>query len=369
MFVFSPNGDLYALTRGSSVLDFGALIVSASVLHSCIYLNFRHFTSFLAFKVHSHLGSHCVGAKVNGKQVTLRHLIQNGDTVEILTHNNQSPKREWLKYVRTSKAKSRIRSYLKQRERMHAIATGKRMIEQGMQKYSPDAGDAGKRDFQRKMSHLLTTFNSKDENALLAALGYGQISLESVMIAVFGFAVVKTNGNQNKREKDDSFILKSKGAIIADATRHQSSQNGIVVGQERNILLKFCKSCTPLMGEEIRGVVSQGNGVKVHRVGCQYLAETANERIVDVQWDKDMSNIRLRPVKLQVLCEDSPGVLANMSRTITSRGLNIGNVTLRKLRNGRGLARLEVMMGKVGELEDVMTSLKMEKGILSVSRR
>jgi len=347
VFVFSPKGELYALALGSSVLDF-------------------------AFKVHSDIGSHCVGAKVNGKLSPIKHLVKNGDTVEILTSNHQTPKREWLKYVRTSKAKDRIRSWLKSRQRESNIINGKNILEQGLIKYCPRGLDAGKKEYQRKMSHLLTTFKLKDETNLLRALGYGQITLKSIMAEVFGVAAVKTRGKQHKREKDDQLLLSAKSSIypyVSQQVTSNQNKNGIIVGQERNLLLNFCKSCNPLMGEKIRGVVSKGLGVKVHRHGCKYLLEADVERIVNVQWDENATNISPRPVRLQVLCEDSPGVLANMSRAITPLGINIGNVNLRRLANGRGLARLEVMLGNLEELEKVMAHLKKEEGILSVSRR
>lgn len=190
------------------------------------------------------------------------------------------------------------------------------------------------------------------------------------MTEVFGSAAVKTRGKRNKREKDDQLVLSAKHAAT-DVSQQSSSdigKSGIVVGQERNVLLKFCKNCSPLKGEEIRGVVSNGLGVVIHRLGCKYLVEAADERIVDVQWD-DASQVRPRPVLLQVLCEDTPGLLANISRAITSLSIKIGNVNMRRLSNGRGVARLEVMIGQLDELEKVMAHLTKEEGILSVSRR
>lgn len=321
---------------------------------------------FTAYKVHSAIGAHCVGAKVNGKQVTIKHLLRNGDSVEVFTQNCQNPKREWLRYCRSSKAKSRIRSYLKRLQRENSISVGKTMIEKGLKQYGGEV--AGKKEYQRKMGHLLTTFSLKDENALFTALGYGQITLDSVMENVFGSAVVKTRGRQCKGEKDDQFVLSAKRSAH-QGTSNQPTKTGIIVGQEKNILLNFCKSCNPLMGENIKGVVSQGLGVKVHRLGCRYLLEADGERIVDVHWDDRATEIKPRPVRIQVICEDNPGVLANMSRAITSLGINIGNVSLRKLSSGKGLARLEVMVGKLEELEKVITHLMNEEGILSVSRK
>ena len=245
------------------------------------------------------------------------------------------------------------------------------MIEQGLKKYSLNGVD-GKKEFQRKLSHLLTTFSLKDETHLCMALGYGQITLEAIMTEVFGSAAVKTRGRPNKRERDDEFVLAAKRGMSTSLTQQPSpgiNQSGIIVGQEKNIMLKFCRNCNPLMGEPIKGVVTQGRGVKVHRHGCKYLLEADDERIINVQWDEHATNVRQRPVRLKVLCEDTPGALANMSRAVSSLGINIGNVNLRKLSNGRGLARLEVMVGKLDELERVMAHLRKEEGILSVSRR
>jgi len=352
VLVFSPGGDLYALPRGSSVLDF-------------------------AFKVHSDLGYHCAGAKVNGKMVSLKHQIKNGDMIEILESIHQTPKREWLQYVRTSKAKNRIRAWLKRRQREHSIVVGKEMINRGLKEYNPRGDDAAARkEYSRKLDHVLTTFKLKDEKHLFTALGYGQISIKNVMTEVFGAAAIATRGHShsiNKKEKDDQFIIQSLENSSQSSNNPQftalSNLNGIIVGQERNIMLKFCKNCSPLEGEKIQGVISKGKGVKIHRLGCKYLLEADEKRIVDVRWDDEAINTSLRPVQLQVLCEDTPGVLANMSRAITTSGFNIGNVHLRKLSNGRGLARLEVMLKSLEDLENVIKRLRQEDGILEVTRR
>lgn len=254
MFVFSPNGDLFALARGSTVLDF-------------------------AYKVHTTLGSKCVGAKVNGKQVSIKRMLRNGDTIDIMTSKHQSPKREWLKFVRTSKARNRIKSYLKRQEREKSMQAGKDMIEKGLKRYSSRGGVDGKKEYQRKMSHLLTTFKLKDELHLLTALGDGQLTLENVMVEVFGSAAVKT---QRGKELDDEFALTKSDLYSGGSSTSDASKSGIVVGKERNILLKFCKNCNPLPGEEISGVVSNGLGVKIHRLGCKYIDAANEERIVDV---------------------------------------------------------------------------------------
>jgi len=295
VFVFSPNGDLFALARGSTVLDF-------------------------AFKVHTALGSQCVGAKVNGKQVSIKRMLRYGDTIDIMVSKHQSPKREWLNFVRTSKARNRIKSWLKRQEREKSMLAGKEMIDKGLKLYSSSGSD-GKKEYQRKMSHLLTTFKFKDEEHLFTALGDGQLTLESVMIEIFGSAAVKTRG---RKEVDDELALSTKSdAYQGDTSTPDTSKSGIVVGKERNIMLKFCKNCNPLPGEEISGVVSNGLGVKIHRHGCKYLNAADEERIlVDVRWDETALNTKPRPAKLEILCEENPGVLACITKCISSDGVS-----------------------------------------------
>eukprot|EP00970_Alexandrium_tamarense_P010285 scaffold2066_cov172-Alexandrium_tamarense.AAC.2 len=370
VFVFSPQGELYALARGSSVLDF-------------------------AFRVHSELGFQCSGAKVNGKHVSIKHLLNNGDTVEILTSSGQTPKRDWLQYVRTTKAKSRIRTFLKRTQRKQFISDGKASIERCLKMYSPRGVDFGRKLYQRKLDYLLTTHKLQNEEALFTALGYGQITIEGVATEVFGAAAVKTRGGKansiDKREQSTEALAPS---TVRSSSKLRSGI-GIVVGRERNFLQHFCKSCSPLYGESVRGVVTKGKGIKgmtvlacrhslvfsidisltiilhyntVHRLGCKHLLDSDEQRIVNIRWDDDPSLMTSRPVQLRVLMEDSPGTLSNLSRAITSVGFNIGNVNLKKLSNGEGSARIEVMLKNVEDLRNVVNKIQHEDGIISVTR-
>jgi GTP pyrophosphokinase len=317
-----------------------------------------------AYKVHSDLGARCTGAKVNGRIASMRYHLQNGDVVQIITSNTQTPKREWLQYVRTTKAKSRIRAWLKRHQKESSVIAGKKLLDEGLKKYSRGE-DVGKKDYQRKLEHLLTTFNLPSENHLFIALAHGQLSLKNVVSEIVGSAAISTTYNDkfdsSTRGETESQVLNKSHSVLSEA--------GIVVGRERNILLSFCRNCSPLLGDSIKGVITKGNGIKVHRTGCKYLTESDESRVVDVSWDESVRYIKLRPVQLQVVCADSPGVLANMSRAITVQGMNIGNVSLKKLKNGRGLARFDVMLGKLDDLEKVMVQLRQEEGVLSVSRQ
>lgn len=220
---------------------------------------------------------------------------------------------------------------------------GKAIIEQGLRKHSDDA----KKSYVKRLHHILSSFKVHDENELLINVGHGRITVESVINVLFGSPA------QNHNEKGDMIALQTienQNTRQTVATR-ASSKTGILVGKERNILLAFCKSCRPLYGEQIRGVVTKGKGVKVHRQNCEHILEADDRRIIEVKWDHDSLSVALKPVLLEVLCEDTPGVLTNICHAISSTNFSIESMNLRKLSKGRGLVRLEVMLRTADDME------------------
>eukprot|EP00521_Asterionellopsis_glacialis_P015968 CAMPEP_0195306238 /NCGR_PEP_ID=MMETSP0707-20130614/37096_1 /TAXON_ID=33640 /ORGANISM="Asterionellopsis glacialis, Strain CCMP134" /LENGTH=911 /DNA_ID=CAMNT_0040370449 /DNA_START=494 /DNA_END=3229 /DNA_ORIENTATION=- len=356
VFCFSPQGQLFALPQGSSVLDF-------------------------AYRVHSDLGNHCVGAKVNGKMVSLKYTFQNGDTVEIIQNSNQNPQREWLDFCRTSKAKSRIKSWLTAQQRDESIALGKSLLEKELKKYGSSMpsssssssrleGTTTKELYREKLDRVLSTFSLRDEPHLLAALAYGQISVGNVMDEIFGkHSRTCDHTGLSRDEMGDKLVLQTiQEKSQAPMAKPSPKTDGIVVGGERNMLINFCGNCSPLLGEEVKGVITRGRGIKIHRLGCTYLQASDEERIVHASWDAT-AKTRPRSVQLDVIFEDAPGMLASMSGAIASAGVNIANVVLKKLSAGRGLARFSVMLPSVDELHKVLRQLQQEQGVLSVTRR
>ena len=162
--MFSPKGDLYALPKGSSIIDF-------------------------AYRVHSELGNHCIGGRVNGRMVQLKYQLANGDTVEVLTSPNQVPRREWLGMARTSKAQARVRAWLKGQQREKSVSLGRVLLEKELKAYvfrKPDVAhsiDPG--EYKERMARVLAAFNLKEEEQLLAALGYGQVTVQDFLTAFF----------------------------------------------------------------------------------------------------------------------------------------------------------------------------------------
>ena len=272
--------------------------------------------------------------------------------------------------MRTSKAKSRIRSWLKRRQREKSIIEGKAVLEQGIRKYNKGSFELSKKEYQRKLDHILRSFNLNEENELLAALGYGRISKDSVMEALFGSATILNRSD--KRIKGDQFVLQSianQSTQLSPLPTPRPSKTGIIVGKERNILQTFCRSCRPLHGERVVGVTTKGKGIKVHRQGCKHLLEADDQRLIKVDWDDASTNLAFRAINIEVLCEDRPGVLASICNAVSSVNYSISSMNLRKISQGRGVARLEVMLRTADDLDKVVAKIKQEEGIISVQRR
>ena len=345
VYVFSPNGELFALAQGSSVLDF-------------------------AYRVHTELGNRCVGGKINGKMVPMRQQLRNGDTVEIMTSSDQVPRRSWLDFVRTSKAQARIRQWVKQEQRHESIELGRELLDKELKKKASKRQIDVSKAYKQKLGKILSTFDLSDEENLLSALGYGQISIEGVVAEILG-TVNNDGSGLSKDEQSDASTLQTiaEKATQRDLARSKDAGDGIIVGGERNVLISYCKNCNPLRGEEIKGVITRGRGIKIHRLGCNYLLETDESRRLAANWDTNALNTPSRPVQLKVICEDQPGILASMSKAIAAQKIDIRSVNLKKISNNRGLAKFEVMLSSLDDLERVVNQLGQERGVISVERR
>jgi len=347
VFVFTPTGHLLSLAKGATVLDF-------------------------AYRVHSDMGNHCVGAKVNGKMKPLKFVVRTGDCVEIMQSPKQTPRKDWLDFVVTSKAQSRIKAWLKKQDfGLETIELGRELLEKGLKKYAarnPAVLDVTK-EYQEKQHRLLSSFKLHDEQQLLTAIARGQISISQVTEEISRDSA-KNNVRDCSVREDDDIVAKS----IVEHSLHEAGatralpNDGVVVGGKRNMLLAFCRNCNPLFGEPIQGVVTMGRGVKVHRLSCRYLKQSDEARRVDAVWD-DTAKTKKRPTSITVIFEDGLGMLANVSKAISSTGVNIGGVVLKKLSDGRGLGRFELMLSSVGDLHTVFQELQKTKGVLAVERK
>lgn len=327
VYAFTPKGDLYSFPQGATVLDF-------------------------AYRVHSEVGNHCAGARANGRLIPLRYQLQNGDTIEIITSAQQTPGKDWLKIVTTSKAKARIRQWIKAQQRERSIALGRELLDRDLSRYHLDLATVRK---SGALTSALAALNFKDEETLFAALGYGQITVGGVM-SHFTPQSEETRGHI----ADALELEKLKPKPVEEST------NAVRVGGIGDVLVRFGRCCNPLPGERIRGVITRGKGVTVHVSECPRLLESDPQRHVEVSWENGSDY--LRPIKIEVLCEDRPGLLAAMSKTISEAGLNISNADVRTLPDRRARDIFEIMVGNAQDLERVLRNLGRVRGVVKVNR-
>ena len=328
MYVFTPKGDLLSFPKGSTVIDF-------------------------AYRIHSEVGHHCSGARVNGQLVSLKYILRSGDTVEIITTQQQSPTRDWLKWVKTPRAKSKIRNWLKSQQRDRSVLLGREILEGDLHRYHLDfqsLRDSGKIDW------VIKELGIKDEEAFLAALGYGRITTRQVLVKLI------------PPEKLDSGAKKAEGAL-ENLFRLVSTQKrglGIRVKGVDDVLIRFALCCHPLPGERIIGFITRGRGVTVHTVGCPTVLESDPHRKIDVSWEENL--LTPRPVKIEVTCVDQPGLLASISSAITSADANIARAQVRTYSSQRAVNTFEVMIKNSDHLKQVLQNISKVKGVYKAVR-
>lgn len=328
MYVFTPKGDLLNFPKGSTVIDF-------------------------AYRIHTEVGHHCSGARINGQLVSLKYILRSGDTVEIITTQLQVPTRDWLKWVKTPRAKSKIRNWLKAQQRERSVLLGKEILEGDLNRYQLDY--AGLRS-EGKVGWLTKELGMKDEESLLAAIGYGRITTRHVLAKLI------------PQEKLEAGAKKAGGAL-ASLFRLVSKQKrglGIRVKGVEDVLVRFALCCHPLPGENIVGFITRGRGVTIHTVGCPTVLESDPQRKIDVSWEE--TEQLPRPVKIEVSCIDQPGLLASISAAITSAEANIARAQVRTFSSHRAVNTFEVMIKDSAHLNRVLQNISKVNGVYKAVR-
>jgi GTP pyrophosphokinase len=328
VFAFTPKGDLLNFPVGSTVIDF-------------------------AYRIHSEVGRHCAGARVNGKLVPLRYQLQSGDTVEIITTTNQAPSKDWLKLVKTSRAKARIRAYIKGQQSQRSVAVGKEILERDLARHQLDLAKLRKDD---TLDRVLKELGLSDEEALLADVGYGKLTGQQVLAKIFPEEEL-----ERRREQKESALQR----LMRLVSRQPKS--GVRVSGVEDVLVRFGQCCQPLPGERIAGFITRGRGVTVHAQDCPKVLETDPQRRIDVQWDNGKGGMP-RAVKIEVTCVDRPGLLAAMSKAISSTGINIARAQVHAMGDHKAQNTFELMVGNMDELNSVMRNLGRVRGVMKVHR-
>ncbi|MEM7138802.1 MAG: bifunctional (p)ppGpp synthetase/guanosine-3',5'-bis(diphosphate) 3'-pyrophosphohydrolase [Myxococcota bacterium] len=326
VYVFTPKGDVKTFPRGATPVDF-------------------------AYAVHSEVGHRCSGARVNGAIVPLRHKLQNGDVVDILTSKNHHPSKDWLEFAITSRARSRIRAYLRLEERKQAIELGRELLDKEMRKNKLSLARFLKSD---RAKTVLSRFRTGGEDELYARIGIGKLALPAVMEAI-------VPSEEGERES-----LRP-GIIERTVQRVQKSDDGsgIRIQGLDNMLVRYAQCCSPVPGDPVTGWITRGRGVSVHRRGCPRVLELDPERRVQVTWANDVS-VDL-PVSLRVMTDDRSGILASVSSVFSSNGVSISEASCLS-KDGRAENMFHFRVGDLSRLREIMRGVAKLQGVIDVER-
>ncbi|HUK57409.1 MAG TPA: bifunctional (p)ppGpp synthetase/guanosine-3',5'-bis(diphosphate) 3'-pyrophosphohydrolase [Nitrospiria bacterium] len=322
IYVFTPKGDVKELAKGSCPIDF-------------------------AYSVHTEVGNRCTGAKVNGKLVPLRYVLHSGDSIEVTTSPNQTPSKDWLKWARTARAKTKIKHWIKTEERLRSTEVGKKLLERALQRHNLSSTEAFKPEH---LTALTKDFGIATPEDLLAAIGYGRITTEQVIRRLQPSAAVK-EGLADK-------LIRKIG----------SRPSGVKIKGIGDLLIHLSKCCNPVPGDPIIGFVTRGRGLSVHTVDCPNIDELDydKDRIVEVAWDtKDAASYA---VKIGVVTVDRPGMLASVSAAITSAKANISHADITTTADRRAILNFVVEILNAGHLAKVLKGIEAVDGVVQAKR-
>ena len=325
VFVFTPKGEIKELPRGSTPVDF-------------------------AYAIHSEVGHRCTGARVNGRMVPLKHELQHGDIVEIITSPTHTPSRDWLQFVRTTRARNRIKQWLKTVERERSITLGKEILEREFRKAGLNLGKLLKSEGELQKAAQDMSYVRIDD--LLAGVGFGKVSANQVITRLL------------PKEEQVTAVpeLPSKTAVKATA----ADRGGIRVKDLDDILINLAHCCNPIPGDNIMGYITRGKGVTIHRTECPVLARTESERHMPAAWDGLAAG--RHPVRIQVISVDKPGLLADISNALKQAEANVLKASIETTVDQKGLSWFTIEVTDTVHLAKVVSAIKRIKNVLGVNR-
>ena len=343
VFVFTPNGDIISLPKGATTLDF-------------------------AYAIHSEVGDHAVHAKIDGRGVSLRHELKNGDAVEILTRKDQYPREEWLDIVKSSRAKNKIRARIRREKRERAKEVARTMLTAELKRYGIRFDTALKSGDLQAAAELL---KQQNVDQLLIAVGYGRIQKESVVAKIVPPEV-------EAKDPRTTGPVRRIGERIAQFIGRPNRSTVKLAGMDGEVLVHYARCCNPIVGEDIVGYVTRGRGVVVHLRECSRVLNLEEERRVEVEWsalgDKsgkgpDSTDEALkRRVSVRVVSRDEAGLLADISAVFTQRGVNIWQAHCRTGEDGTATNMFEVVVVNAEQLTAALREIARIDAVVSVER-
>jgi GTP pyrophosphokinase len=302
-----------------------------------------------AYLIHTEVGAQCVGAKVNGRMVPLKYELQTGEIVEVITGKGHHPSKDWLNFVKTVKARSRIRQWIKTQEKERSVSLGREMCEKAFRKFRLNFNVLIKSE---EMEKVVESFGFKQTEDLVASVGYGKITPLQIIRKI-----------TPKEAVDDTESLFKK--IVAKDKRRKG-KGGVVVKGVDDILVRFGKCCQPVPGDPITGYITRGYGVTVHRTTCVNAMKLNLERQIEVEWNQEMTESY--PVRIVVRSLDRVGLLADVAANISKNGANILSANTETKENQIVDSYFTLSVQGTDHLTRVVESLKHVKQVIEVKR-
>jgi len=332
IYVFTPKGDVVVLPVGATPVDF-------------------------AYAIHTEVGHRCVRAYVNEKLVPLDYKLETGDVVRIETSPHQKPSRDWLKFVKTSRARSRIKQWFKQEEKEKQISLGKELLLRELKKLNLSLPEFQKEPY---FSDLLQKLNVKKEEDLYILIGTGKLNPKH-LLKIYS----EINKEIKYQEEAHETIAYSKSQEERISEKEKDLR--LTVDGERNLLFHLAKCCQPIPGDEVIGYITRGKGISVHRVDCPNLKDLDPERMIEVKWDKPDG--RLYPAHLYIVSLDRKGLLASVSSAIAGAEGNILKAEVRTTPDKRAYFEIYVEVMDKNHLDRIIANISKVEGVLKVERK
>ncbi|MCX7942894.1 MAG: bifunctional (p)ppGpp synthetase/guanosine-3',5'-bis(diphosphate) 3'-pyrophosphohydrolase [Deltaproteobacteria bacterium] len=331
VFVFTPNGDVKELPAGSTPVDF-------------------------AYSIHTDIGHRCAGAKVNNQIVPLRYQLRNGDVVEIITSNEPKVSRDWLTFVKSSRAISKINAFLRQEQKERFKQIGRQVLEKELRKHNMSIGKFLK---SQDMEKVLKENKLSDENELYYVIGSGKYTAAELL------KVVIKDVSQIEEEKDQQ-IEEEKGISKIIKKVIGGSSTAIVIDGINDVVAHLAKCCNPIPGDKIVGYITRKKGIVVHLKGCPKASLFDKSRQVDVTWGNKDSHTYT--VGLRILTDDRPGILASISRSLSELEINIAEANCKTFDNGKAICLFKIGVKNKSQLDTAIKELSTISGVNSVER-
>ncbi len=331
VYALTPNGEVKEFPLGSTPLDF-------------------------AYVIHTEVGNTCVGAKVNGKIVPLKYKLQNGDVVEIITSPKQRPRRDWLSMVRTSRAKSRIRHWLRREEKEKAMNVGREICERELRKYDTSLKKIIKTGHMRQILKAARCNSLED---LLGKIGSGALSIQNI---------IKVLQPEELRTAEEGILEEHELVSVAPTpVKHEKPSEGIVIEGVDDMLVKISQCCLPVPGDPIMGFITTGRGISIHKANCHNLLATDPQRRIEVSWSADAKTVHRAQIYL--VTQNKKGMLAAVSNAISMDDANIVELEAKTTSDNLSTSNIVLEVEDLDHLSRLLQHIRQIDGVIEARRR